>query len=152
MMDGGEWMAVWMEGCMDGWPVGGWKGKWMGGLMSGWIKWTDEWNTARASQILPCSLTFIPLDYTSSHMLVPDKGGYRVLTSHFPTGSQSWGQESNPMGRQCVVLHRVVMSVCPLCWRDKAKGRQIPRICPCTVEAQWISAVSSQHGWVSWPL
>ena len=31
-------MAVWMEGCIDGWPVGGWKGKWMGGLMSDWIK------------------------------------------------------------------------------------------------------------------
>lgn len=63
----------------------------------------------------PVTSSFIPLDYTSGHMLVPDYGGYRILTSHFPTGSQSWGQESDPMGREYIVLQRVVMSVCPLC-------------------------------------
>ena len=46
----------------------------------------------------PVPSTFIPLDYTSSHMLVPDNDGYRILTSHFPTGSQSWGKSQTQWG------------------------------------------------------
>ena len=115
---------------------------------------SNEWINETLLELLkfcPVPSSFIPLDYTSSHMLVLDYGGYRILTSHFPTGSQSWGGESDPMGRQYIVAadsgHECVFTM--------LKGQSERKINSQNLSlhrGSRISAVSLQHRWVSWPL
>lgn len=100
----------------------------------------------------PVPSSFIPLDYTSSHMLVLDYGGYRILTSHFPTGSQSWGGESALSNVERV--HSAADSGHE-CVSTLLKGQSERKINSQNLSlhsGSRISAVSLQHRWVSWPL